>query len=83
MRVHGSRRETFDVDICLKSEAGNKPILSALLQSSRYNTDLLAIGKFFANRRRIILPSSKLFDSVLRFYVKTGRASVTALRSIG
>lgn len=36
MRIHGSRRQTFDVDICVKPKPGNPPPLRAILQTSRY-----------------------------------------------
>lgn len=36
MQIHGSTRQTFDVDICVKPQPGSPPPLRAMLQSSRY-----------------------------------------------
>ena len=38
MRMHGSERQTFDVDVCVKPKKGlGLPhLLRAMLQSSRY-----------------------------------------------
>ncbi|KAF6220983.1 hypothetical protein HO133_002664 [Letharia lupina] len=35
MRVYGSTRQTFDVDMCVKPEPGYAPLLRAMLQSPR------------------------------------------------